>query len=242
MRWIYLSPHLDDAILSCGGLIHEQVLSKIRVEIWTICAGDPPEGELSDLAQRLHKEWGTGADAPSNRRKEDISACQLLGARHRHLPFLDCIYRQGIKGEWIYPSDESIQGDLSSEDNVTIRTLQVFLSSIIRPDDILVCPLAIGKHVDHQLVRAAIEGLGRTLLYYADLPYLFNHPDELNKAINSMTSELYLFSMLSLTSWQEAILSYASQITSLFRDTDSMRAAITEYFSKELGIHLWKPG
>ena len=24
MRWIYLSPHLDDAVLSCGGLIFEQ--------------------------------------------------------------------------------------------------------------------------------------------------------------------------------------------------------------------------
>ena len=27
MRWIYLSPHFDDAVLSCGGLIWEQTHS-----------------------------------------------------------------------------------------------------------------------------------------------------------------------------------------------------------------------
>jgi LmbE family N-acetylglucosaminyl deacetylase len=242
MRWIYLSPHLDDAVLSCGGLIHEQVLSKIRVEIWTICAGDPPEGELSLLARRLHHEWGTGSDTPSARREEDIAACQQLGARHRHLPFLDCIYRQGIEGDWIYPSDESIQGEVSRQDDITISTLRVFLLTILKPDDILICPLAIGRHVDHQMVRKAVEGLDRALLYYTDLPYIFNHPGELNKAIGVMPSELYPFSMLSLTTWQEAILNYASQISSLFGDPSRMRDAISEYYLKEHGMCLWKSG
>jgi hypothetical protein len=35
MRWIYLSPHLDDAALSAGGLIYEQTQAGIQVEIWT---------------------------------------------------------------------------------------------------------------------------------------------------------------------------------------------------------------
>jgi len=42
MHWIYLSPHLDDAVLSCGGIIWQQVQSGHQVEIWTICAADPP--------------------------------------------------------------------------------------------------------------------------------------------------------------------------------------------------------
>jgi len=40
MRWIYISPHFDDAVLSCGGLIWEQTHKGITVEIWTVCAGD----------------------------------------------------------------------------------------------------------------------------------------------------------------------------------------------------------
>ena len=59
MRWIYISPHFDDAVLSCGGLIFEQARQGIPVEIWTICAGDAPPGPLSQLAQDCHVQWGT---------------------------------------------------------------------------------------------------------------------------------------------------------------------------------------
>ncbi|MBA4379671.1 MAG: PIG-L family deacetylase, partial [Anaerolinea sp.] len=58
MRWIYISPHLDDAVLSCGGLIWEQSHAGTQVEIWTVCTGDPPEGPLSPFAEVLHAEWG----------------------------------------------------------------------------------------------------------------------------------------------------------------------------------------
>jgi LmbE family N-acetylglucosaminyl deacetylase len=50
MRWIYLSPHFDDAVLSCGGLIFEQARQGIPIEIWTIFAGNPPPGPLSMFA------------------------------------------------------------------------------------------------------------------------------------------------------------------------------------------------
>jgi len=39
MRWIYLSPHFDDAVLSCGGLIFDQTCGGTAVEIWTVFAG-----------------------------------------------------------------------------------------------------------------------------------------------------------------------------------------------------------
>ncbi len=61
MRWIYISPHLDDAALSAGGFIYEQILDDNPVEIWTIVCGFPPPGELTPFAQALHQEWGTGS-------------------------------------------------------------------------------------------------------------------------------------------------------------------------------------
>jgi len=240
MRWLYISPHLDDAVLSCGGLIREQTFSKTPVEIWTVCAGDPPEGEFSPIALQLQKEWGTGAETPARRRAEDIKACQGLGARHRHLPFLDCIYRQGRDGSWLYPDDGSIQGDLSPQDDPTIRTLETFLSASLKADDILVCPLTIGKHVDHQMVRKTLERLNRPLLYFADIPYLFNHPTQLSDLTFSLRSELYPIPLKALESWQDAIQSYASQISSLFPGLAEMRESISGYYQKELGIRLWK--
>src|SRR5512136_66244 len=82
MRWIYLSPHFDDAVLSCGGLIHEQACQGLQTEIWTIFAGDPPPGPLSEFAQQTHVLWGitSGEDMVAMRRAEDITAAGIVDA------------------------------------------------------------------------------------------------------------------------------------------------------------------
>ena len=78
MDWIYLSPHLDDAALSLGGLIWEQTQAGKRVSIWTICAGNPPPGDFSPFAEALHARWEVGRDAMEERRTEDIESCKRL--------------------------------------------------------------------------------------------------------------------------------------------------------------------
>ena len=94
MNWIYLSPHLDDVVLSCGGVICEQIKAGDKVQVWTICAGDPPENQLTLFAQDLHARWNTDNDAVSIRREEDQLACHLLGASPTHFNYPDCIYRR----------------------------------------------------------------------------------------------------------------------------------------------------
>ena len=40
------------------------------------------------------------------------------------------------------------------------------------------CPLGVGRHVDHLIVRAVGERLGGRVVYYADFPYVTtNEPD-----------------------------------------------------------------
>ncbi len=99
MRWIYLSPHLDDAVLSAGGLIYEQAQAGIPVEIWTIMCGYPPIGEVSAFAEFQHQQWGFGSaeEAMRARREEDQNAAAILGAQAVHFDFLDCIYRRGSR-------------------------------------------------------------------------------------------------------------------------------------------------
>ena len=70
MRWIYLSPHLDDIVLSCGGMVWQQVQAGDVVEIWTIFSGDAPPGPLAGFAQELHARWQTGPEASAVRRAE----------------------------------------------------------------------------------------------------------------------------------------------------------------------------
>ena len=82
MKWIYLSPHLDDVIFSCGGLIWEQSNSDQDVEIWTIFAADAPIDSLSQFAETLHDNWGLDANVVKIRREEDgVHKTDLGGCR-----------------------------------------------------------------------------------------------------------------------------------------------------------------
>ena len=104
MRTIYLSPHLDDAVLSAGGLIFEQTQAGMAVEIWSFMCGFPPKDELTDFAAVMHQLWGTGGarETVQTRREEDQRAAAIVGARVIHFDFLDCIYRRGKDGKGLY--------------------------------------------------------------------------------------------------------------------------------------------
>ena len=245
MRWIYLSPHLDDAVLSAGGLIYEQTKSGIPVEIWTFMCGYPPdlsEGEYSSFAQSLHKEWGfPSAQAGIHiRREEDQRAATRLGASVVHFDFLDCIYRRGANGEWLY---YEISTPPREEDVEIPSQIAGAVSARLMPDDVLVCQLSVGSHVDHVLVRRAAELLGRPLVYDADIPYLFEKPHELELKTAGMKESVNLVTEMGLKSWQEAILEYKSQIVVLgesFNTVEKAQEAIQSYWAGQKGISLWK--
>ncbi len=133
MSWLYLSPHLDDAALSCGGLIWEQAQSGEEVSLWTICAGDPPSGPLSPFAESVHARWGTGREASAARRAEDIRSCAILGAAFHHLSIPDCIYRRSPKtGEVLYGSEETIFGPVHPEETLLVSKLARQISRLFK--------------------------------------------------------------------------------------------------------------
>ena len=245
MRWIYLSPHLDDAVLSAGGLIYEQTKLGIPVEIWTFMCGYPPElpeGEYSSFAQSLHKEWGfPSARAGIHiRREEDQRAAARVGAGVVHFDFLDCVYRRGANGEWLY---YEISTPPREEDEEIPSQIAGAVSARLMPDDVLVCQLSVGSHVDHVLVRRAAEMLGRPLLYDADIPYLFERPHELEPKTAGMRESVYVVTETGLKSWQEAILEYKSQLPVLgdsFNTVEKAKGAIQSYWAERKGIPLWK--
>jgi LmbE family N-acetylglucosaminyl deacetylase len=240
MRWIYLSPHFDDAVLSCGGLIWEQSRKGISTEIWTICAGDAPPGPLSVQAHYCHAVWGTG-DAVQTiaiRTEEDQNAADLVGAQTTRFSIPDCIYRRDGKGELIYPED--ISGSPRLGDKDLDADIAAALASELQPADVLVSPLTLGAHVDHILTRLAAERLGRPLLYYADIPYLFRKPETLAPATDGMKSTLHPVSEKGLTIWQHGIAAYKSQMTMLFEGEEQMRGALRQEWESRSGICLWE--
>jgi LmbE family N-acetylglucosaminyl deacetylase len=240
MRWIFLSPHLDDAVLSAGGLIYEQTRAGIPVEIWTLMCGFAPEEDVSPFAQALHTLWGfaSAQETTEMRRKEDRRAAALVGATPVHFDFLDCIYRRGSDGGWLY---SEVFVPPHPEDGTLPSRIAEAISARLHPDDVLVCQLSVGSHVDHVLVRQAAELLGRPLLYDIDVPYIFIRPEELLPKSAGMKESIHAVSETGLSAWKEAALAYKSQIPLLgeaFDTPEKAQASIQAYWAQVAGLRL----
>jgi LmbE family N-acetylglucosaminyl deacetylase len=178
---LFLSPHLDDAVLSCGGHIHRRTAAGERVVVVTVFAGTP-EGGPTLLAAELHALWGLSADpreAIAARIAEDDAALAVLGAEPERWGLIDAVYRgkataSGLT-EATYPTLRSLFSPPRQDpDEVGLeRTITELLRALPAARDIF-APLGVGRHVDHVLVRRAAEDAFRgdpRVRWYEELPY-----------------------------------------------------------------------
>ncbi len=251
--WIYLSPHLDDVVYSCGGRISAQVAAGEDVAIWSLFAGDPPPGPLSEFA-RLTLQRSGAAVSVEARREEDRRSSARLGAVCRHFSYSDALYRdQRIGGQRriLYTSLEMLKGGPLPDDRGLLRKIIDVLVRELPPGATLVCPLAFGDHVDHRLARSAAEEAFRrrraagdpleALWYYADFPYAARSDAINNKIIGGQ----WEFDRLELRreaveAWQHAILDHESQLRQLWGDARAMRQAIDNDVALRGGAILWR--
>ena len=236
---VYISPHLDDAVISCGGLIARQAACGETVAVLTVCAGDPPQGPLSDFARTLHMDWQVSESPVQSRRREDLAACKRLGATAVHLEIPDAIYRLSLSSQPLYPSFDDIFGPLHPAEDELVQELARSLNAHISPDDHLYGPLAFGAHVDHRLARLAAELLDRPLLYYRDMPYGFRDsilPADL--PLPAGKEHLFVLTTSEINAWQEAALEYRSQISSFWDSDQAVLAELVAYHEASGGLKL----
>ena len=188
-RVVFLSPHMDDVILSCGGTIHCLNRLKVPVEIITAFTGGPT-GELSPLAKWMHSAWGLPYNAPVCRREEDRQATASLGARPTYLPFQGSIYRRHPQSQQLlYTSKAHIfSGDWGQEPSLLPALVKELQRQLMEQSwELLFGPLGVGGHVDHMLIRAAVESAftgsqREKVVFYEDFPYVQN-PGALDVAL-----------------------------------------------------------
>ena len=241
MRWIYLSPHLDDAVLSCGGITAKQRKAGIPVEIWNWMSGIPAENiPLSDLARSVHAGWelASAKEALGARLAEDRLAALRVDAFPRYFDFLDCIYRHDEHGSPLY--DEDIFVPPHPADEKLVRKIAEVIAANLRANDILVSPLTIGNHPDHVIVRRAAEQVGHPLCYYADIPYSIWYPEQLTEITENLEAETHLISKEELLIWQDGVSAYVSQLAVLFGGEERMKNALHLYWQKVQGIRLFE--
>lgn len=236
---IFLSPHFDDAVYSCGGSIHCLSRKGEAVEIYTLMSGIP-QGPLPDtsIIRNVTKRWQAGDNPVPARREEDVAAARCIGASVRFTPLLDCIFRT-VQDEALYPSQSSIFGEIHPKDP-TLEELTL-LEFDFSNASCIYAPLAAGHHVDHQLVRdwACILGLSYPHLrvfFYEDFPYTRD-----SKAVVRAAAELavplrphpFYFEEADLVAKAKGAAAHRSQISSFWRAEEDILPDLQQAFRAE---------
>lgn len=153
---LFLSPHLDDAILSCGGVMHRLSGQGERVIVVTVMAGEPPGEQFdSPVLRSIRSPWKDSENVFTTRRSEDAQAAQQLGAQVYHLAFTECAFRGAICGTGervaLYPQYDSPFLEINEADDARVSLLNMRLPF----EDVtaIYAPLCVDDHVDHRLVR-----------------------------------------------------------------------------------------
>jgi LmbE family N-acetylglucosaminyl deacetylase len=144
MATVVLSPHLDDAVLSCWHLLS----GPDELRVLNVFAGVP-----SGAAGWWDEITGArdAGERVRERRAEDRAALAIAGRRSTNLELLDAQHR--------------VNGSEPSALEAVLPHLQ--------SDDVVWAPAALRPHRDHELVREvglALQARGHQVCFYADLP------------------------------------------------------------------------
>ncbi len=244
-RILVVSPHLDDGVLSVGGIIERAVANGAEVVVATAFTADnAPGATMSPLAAELHAFWDLGPNPFVQRRKEDVASVSILGARVLHGQLLDALYRTRASGDPLYPTRQSLFRPPSDRDGIgdaLFRLLDGWIRDI--SPDLILAPLGVGRHVDHVVTANALHRLAGmrpiNVALYEDMPYstgLFPPvaPDNPEAALVRTPWRVTGSQVISvnLSGKLAAIAAYASQIADIFPDGLEFRSVFHDYMGK----------
>lgn len=164
-----ISPHLDDAVLSCAGL----VAGAAAATVLTVFAGVPPTRDAATAPEFLpgSTAWdqasgfAAGDDVVGLRRAEDRAALAHLGAVPRWLDFLDSQYV-------VDPRESATPSDIAAAIREAIKELQ---------PETIAFPLGL-SHTDHERTHEACflllketPAMATHWVAFIDVPYRALH-------------------------------------------------------------------
>ena len=166
---VYISPHMDDVVLSCGGRIATQLSKGESVLIVTVFTGDVneksrPKGRALDPLINIKR-----------RRVEDEKAMERLGVDYIWLDYIDGIfrYRPPILRYGLHMRVMDKERKLCEALHDDIRKI-----CMAARNKRLYLPLGVGQHVDHQIlfqVGRRLKHWGKhdfELYFYEDVVYV----------------------------------------------------------------------
>lgn len=187
-RCIFVSPHLDDAVFSAGALLYALKKEKIKTDVVTVFTKAHKENTLSAKAFLKQCHFNNGITLYKRRKEEDKQALNGLGTVH-HLELTEALWRRkqsknvlrNLLPEFgiVYPTYRwhIVKGHVSPQDAKTMLQIKKKLQLLIhgKKNVWVFCPIGVGNHVDHILVRDVCNSLDVPVVYWADYPYTKSH-------------------------------------------------------------------
>lgn len=190
-RCYFISPHLDDAVFSAGALLYE-LAKKTRVVVINVFTEGGNRPYTYSIKRYLQLCGYTDVKRLfEDRKKEDSEVMSVLGVDYHNLALPEAPYRKldasdlsllrKIPGSLIpefkhsYPTYRwhVVKGRMAESDKSVVATIENAISGIIeRPDEsYLFCPLGVGDHVDHIILRDLCTNEFNNIVYWQDTPY-----------------------------------------------------------------------
>lgn len=191
---LFVSPHLDDAVLSCGALL-SHLSGTCPVTVLTVFSAAAQPAKSGLAARKTLRSLGI-ADAEAHyeeRRTEDVEVLKGAGASWIHLGLTDALFRRvghsvknpgpGGTGRAAYPTYrfDAARGRIASSDAGLAAEVGDMIREAAAANEATTVfgPLGVGRHVDHLITRNAVTASGVNAVYYSDFPYsVSNSPDE----------------------------------------------------------------
>lgn len=196
MNVVLLSPHPDDIAFSLGGWLVRRPLAAGAPRLVTVFSTSRyTTGALDDVSTVTRL-----------RRAEDEAYAAAHGLALAHL---------GLPDSSVLGMTDDDQRTASASDDPRRDATRAAVARAVGDADLVLGPLALGGHIDHRLVAAALRELrGDGCAYYEDLPYAAG------------------FSVSEIAAAAEAALGAAARAIALPIDLASKRTAIAAYGSQ----------
>jgi LmbE family N-acetylglucosaminyl deacetylase len=212
MKILILSPHMDDAVLSCFDHMRKW---KNQATVTVVTVFNTYKQQVDSAASKQYLElsgYNNIAKFQKKRIAEDNAALKHLSIASKRLNMTDAAFRT-IKGISLYPSYSEIFSNTLHQQDSSLSQLTTLLKKLPTYDRIIV-PYGVGNHVDHLITKKAAQRVyGRApIMYYAEYPYLMHHP--LKKYVIQYCKQSSSIPMSILK--RRALREYASQINQLF--------------------------
>ncbi len=233
-----LSPHLDDAALSCGQLLINRPGSHVVTAF-----SDGPVVKKVPSWETASGMFKPGDDLMEVRRREDVEALAFAQAHAHHLGFWDLQFRPPLSVPLgrLRPAARTARKE--AEKSRLVSEVATRLQPLIETLGVTTWLVPLGlRHFDHQITAAAGARLAahmteRTWVVYAELPHSMRLPEDIEAALDNLVAQGFSVEPLVVGDTpvvprkRELLGYYRSQLTPLGAAVERAATGPEKYFT-----------